>query len=205
MALVGFGVRHKSERTTAAQNRRDANVAARNCSGECVARFVNSHSAPLVGVIANFVRQAHVGDELCLNYVFDRHCPPTMTQRNDQCLIENSLDANGGITSGQVGDRLGGDGGRVRLLVQVVLGNLDAIRVRRKVKVDDSIEATWAQQRRIEVGGAVGGGDEQHVCGGGLRTRNGSAFWQQRVHAVDPLALHFLPSGGQVEALHLNQ
>ena len=75
------------------------------------------------------------------------------------------------VAGGQVGDASAVHRSVVGLAVEVVVGDRDAVGARRQVEVDDAVEATRPQQRRIEVGGAVGGRDEQDVGAWRLRAR----------------------------------
>ena len=113
-----------------------------------------------------------------------------VAQRPHQRLVEEVLDHHRRVAERHRGERVAAlflvELGDVRLLVEVVVDDLAAAGAARQVEVDRAVEAARAQQRGVEVGGAVGGADDEDV--GGARQRlagSGARRGSQRFDRVD--------------------
>ena len=95
--------------------------------------------------------------------------------------------------------------GRVRLLAQVVGDDVAAGATSRQAEVDGAIEASRADERRVEVVLAVGSPHHQHVGGkdGGLVQL--AAVGEVAVEQVDPGPGDALTAGRGVEGLQLHE
>ena len=92
-----------------------------------MAGLVNRDASTLVRVIADLLGDSNLGDQLSLQHVAGLHRRATGQQRDDQRLVEQFLDADQGVASGQIGDEAGGDLDVVVLASEVVRGDLNAV------------------------------------------------------------------------------
>ena len=87
-ALVDIPVRNQAERTRAAKNAGQLDVAASKRCKEGVSRFVDCNAALLLGVVADVVGKADFGDHLGVDDVLKAHLVPTSAKCEHQRFVE---------------------------------------------------------------------------------------------------------------------
>ena len=132
-----------------------------------------------------------------------------MGQRDDQRLVHQPLQRGRGVAEGHAGDDVDGavlvEIGGVRLLAQVVGDDVGPGAAPRQPEVDGAVEASGADERRVEVVLAVGGADHQHVGGHDGRLVQLAAVGEVAVEQVDPGPGDALTAGRGVEGLQLHE
>ena len=103
--LLAVVVGNETERSTAAQDRRDTHVAADQHSDDRMAGFVDGDAAALVGLIADILGETDLGDQLGFDEILEVECLAPVAQRDDQRLVEQPLDAHRRVARGAIGDR----------------------------------------------------------------------------------------------------
>ena len=128
-----------------------------------MAGLVDGDPSAFVGVVAHVLGNPDLGDQLRRQHIAGRHRRAPVSERDDQGLVEQLLDPDRGVARAEIGDQLCVDAVLVVLAVEVVLRDLEAIRLRRQGEADRSIESSGSQQRSVEVGRPVRGGDDEDV------------------------------------------
>ncbi len=171
--------------------------------------LVGGHAVALVRRVDGLVRDAELDEHLGLGDVGHRHGRATVGQCDHQCLVHQPLQRGRGVAEGHAGDDVDGavlvEISGVRLLAQVVGDDVAAGAPPRQPEVDGAVEASRADERRVEVVLAVGGPHHQHVGGNDGRLVQLAAVGEVAVEQVDPGPGDALAAGRGVEGLQLHE
>ena len=174
-----------------------------------MAGFVRRHGEPLFRRIRDRVLEPELFGQLRLLEItlVQRVC--AAAQRPHQRLVEEVLDHHRRIAGGHGGKVVTSTGGielgNVRLALEEVVDQRTTLVPAREVELDGAIEATRAQQRGVEVGGAVGGREHQYVRRDRAGLVDAQVLGQQDVHPLDEPALETRRRRRLVEGLQLDQ
>ncbi len=132
-----------------------------------------------------------------------------MGQSDDQRFVHQPLQRGRRVAEGHAGDDVDGavlvEIGGVRLLAEVVGDDVAPGAPTRQPEVDGAVEASRADERRVEVVLAVGGAHHQHVGRHDGRLAQLAAVGEVAVEQVDPGPGDALAAGRRVEGLQLHE
>ena len=80
--------------------------------------LVHGDPTALVGLVADVLGETDLDDHLRLDEVFDGQRPSPAAEGDDQCLVEQPLDANRAVAGGAIGDDDGVDRGSCDFLAR---------------------------------------------------------------------------------------